>query len=177
MTTDPIGPDPDHAWKTLTLVNDWIKHADTKVAATLAATTATALALYNLLANEKHPNCVFLVAAVGCAALLFWTARCALQALAPRVRSGRRSDPESFDSLLFYRHIAHVYPPAKKAAYVHALGELTMDSQALTKQIAEQVHANAAVASRKFEWVNSAIWSLALALGFLAVAAIAAIWK
>lgn len=177
MANPPPTPDPDQAWQALSLVNDWIKHADAKVAATLAATGATAVVLYNLIGNEKDPCWPFISAAVGCAALLFWTARCALQALVPRVRITEKPAPEVFDNLLFYRHIANAYPPNKKIAYAHALGELTMDDQELTKHIAEQVHANAAVANNKYEWANRAIGSLALAIGFLAVTAFLAILK
>lgn len=170
-------PDPDHAWKALTLVNDWIKHADTKVAATLAGTAATALALYNLLNNEADRGCVFAAASVGCGALLLWTARCSLKALVPRRTILKKRAPVKLDNLLFYGHIARAYPPEKKSAYTHALGELTMSDHELTKHIAEQVHANANVANQKYDWVNKAINALALAVGFLAVAALAAVWK
>jgi len=34
-------PDPDQAWKALNLVNDWIKHAETKLIAILAASGRT----------------------------------------------------------------------------------------------------------------------------------------
>lgn len=36
-TPEPaIDPEPDHAWKALSLVNDWIKHAEGKAGITLA---------------------------------------------------------------------------------------------------------------------------------------------
>lgn len=38
-------PEPDQAWKALGLVNDWIKHADAKVGATLAVTVLCAVAV------------------------------------------------------------------------------------------------------------------------------------
>ena len=44
---DRIEPQPDQAWKALGLVNEWVRHAETKVAATLAATGVTAGALLN----------------------------------------------------------------------------------------------------------------------------------
>lgn len=176
-STTPPAPDPDQAWKALSLVNDWIKHADTKVAATLAATAATAIALFNLANNEAKPNDVFIVAASGCGAILFWTVCCALAALTPRRRATKDATPKVYDNLLFYNHIANAYPSGKKAAYVDAFSRLTMDDAVLTKHIAEQVHANAAVADQKFGWVDKAIGSLALAVGFFALAAIAAVWK
>jgi hypothetical protein len=175
--TTPPKPDPDQAWKALSLVNDWIKHADTKIAATLAAAAACAVALFNLVSHEAKPNCLLLAAASVCGALLFWTVGCALAVLVPRLTIGRRSDPIVYDNLLYYHHIANAYPKAKKDAYVHELANLTMDDQALTKHIAEQVHANATVANNKFKWVNRAIWALAFAIVFLSFAAAAAAWK
>lgn len=181
MPDEKTGPDPDHAWKTLALVNDWIKHADSKVGATVAITAATAVGLYKLVDSAPKPGWVVVSASVTCGLLLLLTAVQALMALLPRVHMprGRKSkrQPESYDNLLFYRHITRGYPAAQKGTYLHSFAELTMDPARLTKQIGEQVYANAAVAQRKYEWSNRAIVTLAIAVIFLAVAAFAAVWK
>lgn len=169
-------PDPDHAWKTLTLVNDWIKHADAKTAATLAGTAATAVALFNVLNMQANRGCALTVTSVACACLLLWSAWCSLQALVPR-RVIKRGGQQTYDNLLFYAHVALSYGPLRKSEYTHALGKLTMDHQELTRRIAEQVHSNSHVADQKYDSLNKAINALALAVVFLAAAALAAIWK
>lgn len=181
MPDEHPGPDPDHAWKTLTLVNDWIRHADSKIGATVAITAATAVGLYKVVDSVPKPGWVVVYTSVACGVLLLLTAVQALMALLPRVRMPRgpkaQKTSETFDNLLFYRHITRGYPPAQKATYLHSFAELTMDPARLTKQVGEQVYANAAVAEMKYQWSNRAILTLAIAVVFLALAAFAAVWK
>ena len=60
-------PEPDQAWKTLILVNDWIKHAGAKVASTLAGSGVAATVLFNLVNNQIDPDWVLSILTVMCA--------------------------------------------------------------------------------------------------------------
>lgn len=165
-------PDPDHAWKALSLVNDWIRHGDAKIAVTLAATGAAGVMLFNLVNDVSDPGfCLEAFGSVAALAVLA-AATFAVIGLVPKVKVGRRRDPEAYTNLLFYKHIARGWE-GKPADFVRELGSLTIDKQDLTKHIGDQVHANATGARRKYEWGDRAIKALALGLLFLALTAMA----
>ncbi|MQW78180.1 hypothetical protein GHK92_20135 [Nocardioides sp. dk4132] len=168
----PSEPDPDHAWKALSLVNDWIRHGDAKIGVTLAVTGAAGVMLFNIVKDAQDPGCWLVVPAWLAAGILLLAAAFAVVGLVPKVKVGRRRDPEAYTNLLFYKHIAGGYE-GKPADFVHKLGSLTFNKQELTKHIGEQVHANAAVARRKFEWADRAIKGLAGGLLFVALTGIA----
>lgn len=164
-------PDPEHAWKALSLVNDWIRHGDAKIGVTLAVTGAAAAMLYSLIKDETSQNCALKVFGGLCAIALLLAASFAIVGLVPQVKLGRRRAPEAYTNLLFYRHIARGWE-GMTADFVRELGSLTNDKQELTKHIGEQVHANATVARRKYEWADRAIKGLATGLLLLAVTAL-----
>lgn len=166
----PKVPDPDHAWKALALVNEWIRHGDAKISVTLAVTGAAGVMLYNLVKDQTNTALPLEVLGGGCAVALFLAAFFAVVGLIPQVRVGARREPEAYTNLLFYRHIAGGWN-GKTAGFVHALGELTIDKQKLTKHIGEQVHANAGVARRKYVWSDRSIKALAAGLLLLALTA------
>lgn len=168
----PTEPEPDQAWKALSLVNDWIRHGDAKIGVTLAVTGATGVMLFNLVDDARDPNCWIKSFGVLAAIALFLAAASAVIGLVPQVKIGRRREPEAYTNLLFYRHIARGWR-GKPADFVRELGSLTFNKQELTKHIGEQVHANANVARRKFEWADRAIKLLASGLLFVALTAIA----
>lgn len=78
-------PEPDQAWKALGLVNDWIKHADAKVGATLAASGVIAVLLYNLLKDQVDLGSIPHLFAALCAAATAAAGGCAGLALMPRL--------------------------------------------------------------------------------------------
>ena len=184
------GPEPDQAWKALSLINDWIKHADAKVGATLAVSGVVAVMLYNLVKSQKEPGCVLSIFTVLCAIAVVAAGGSAALALMPRLtivgkwerRTARRAAkaagvPAPVESvedpvnLLFFSNIAKEYD-GDGPSYVEVLRSLTSDPERLTRQIAHQVHANATVAHRKFTWADRAIKFLMLALPLLGVVAI-----
>lgn len=180
-------PQPDQAWKALGLVNDWIKHADAKVGATLAFSGAVAVMLFNLVKNQDEPSWPLSFASVLCAAAVVgaggsaalalmprlsiatrWNKRAARQAAGPVTVSAAAEVKEDPVNLLFFSDIARGYD-GDSPSYVEILRSLTSDSERLTRQIAHQVHANATVAHRKFAWADRAIKFLALSLMLVAV--------
>ncbi|GGU29110.1 Pycsar system effector family protein [Lentzea flava] len=179
-------PEPDQAWKALGLVNDWIKHAEAKVGATLAASAVAATMLYNLVKDQKSPGLWLSIAAVACAVAVVAAWFSATMALIPRLSIvGRRKAkkahlaslsavdelPEDPMNLLFFANIARAYKD-DGPSYIEVLRSLTADPEQLTRHIAHQVHANATVAHRKFAWTDRAIRFLVLGMALLGVVAI-----
>ena len=177
------GPDPDQAWKALGLVNDWIRHAEAKTTATLAAAGVTGGVLYNLVQHQTSPSVWLCIVAVICGAAVVASAGSAMVALAPRLRptkttaqpppgdDGTTPPPDDPANLLFFSHIAREYR-GDAPTFAQVLSTLTSDHAKLTEQIGRQIHANADVAQRKYWWANCAILALGLDLVFLAVTAI-----
>ncbi|WP_405766602.1 DUF5706 domain-containing protein [Streptomyces sp. NBC_00080] len=159
---------PDQAWKALSLVVDWIKHAETKAASTIAASGVVATILYNLIKDEKKLGCLDSACVITCAFFAAVAATCAGIALRPRLRS-----QEEPTSSLYYHHIARKHVrQLGSAPYVEQLKALTADSELLVAEIAAQIWANAHVARDKYRWGNYGLMSLLLALPALAATAV-----
>ena len=182
--SEPV-PDPDQAWKALNLVNDWIRHAETKTGATLAAAGVTGGVFYNLVKDQHHPSCRLSVVAVLCCVAIVSAALCATLALVPRLslkwpfgKGGVAAPPdgetntEDLSSLLFFAHIARDYKPDDAPTYAQVLKTLSSDRHQLTEQIGRQVHQNAHVARRKYRWSTAAIYALSADLLLLAATAV-----
>lgn len=166
-------PEPDQAWKALSLVNDWIRHAETKTAATLAATGVAAGVLYNLVKGWHAIPGVGVFFAFACGIGLVGSAIFCAIAFAPRLRVGKpkRGEPEDLSNLLFFKHIAMSFKGASPS-YAQELTTLTSDRHGLTREIAHQVHANAGVAHNKFRWVDLALCCFFVGLATLVVVAL-----
>jgi hypothetical protein len=167
-STPPPTANPDQAWKALSLVVDWIKHADAKAAATLASSGVVATVLYNLVKGEKNPPHALIAFSTACGLFVSAAALCAGWALRPRLRSR-----EAPTSPLYYHHIARRYTRSIGGApYVDLLNSLAKNNDDLTREIAWQVWANAHVAREKYRWGNYGLLSLLFALPSLAATAI-----
>lgn len=181
-------PDPDHAWKALSITNEWVRHADTKVGVTLAFVGATGTMLYNLVKNLNDWGWLLGGAAIICAIALFVAAAAGFMALFPRTTphtpkrrfngSNEAGAPEDENSpsdeetvnLLFYGDIVHKYGDTRPT-FVDVFRALTNDKDRLTGHIAHQIHVNAHIATTKFRWTNRAIKAEGLAVGALAFVA------
>ena len=156
-------PSPDHAWKALSTTNEWIRHADAKTGITLAFAGVTFAALFNVAHATQRWTCLITVLALVNAGALLGAVLCAGMALLPRVAAketrGRHSESASTDdvvNLLFFGDVSKHYG-ADSPTYRNVLSTLTSDVSHLTCQIADQVHANAHVATAKFQWANRAV--------------------
>lgn len=165
--------DLDAAWRTLGLMNDWIKHADAKAGITLAATGAGAVLLFNLTEAIPPSTCWYYFAPSALATvLLLGAAYCCTKALIPRTKptdsvvSSRTLKPRN---PLFYGDIAGKW---KREPYVRLWAKLAKDDATLVAHIGAQIHVNADIASIKFEWTNRAVRVLASAAGSLALVAV-----
>ena len=161
-------PSPDQAWKALSLVVDWIKHAETKAAALLAATGVAGGVLYNLVKNQSDPSRALNIIAGVAGTLLFLAGMFAALALKPRLRA--KEEPTSS---LYYHHIARKHTRAAgSAVYSQLVLELTSDGEKLVNEVATQIWANAHVASEKYRWINLSMAMFLSALPFLSGVAV-----
>ena len=157
--------EPDHAWKALSLVNDWIKHAETKAGATLAAAGVVGGVLFNLMKGRHNAGWNLDLAATVCGGAALATGVLAAVSLWPRL--GHKEDPTS---ALYFSHIARKHET--QASYHETLKLLTVDSDLLIKEIAGQVYVNAGIAHKKFIWSGWALRALVLAFGALGLVTI-----
>ncbi|MFD5492224.1 Pycsar system effector family protein [Streptomyces sp. NPDC127091] len=170
MTESPATPQPetppnaDHAWKALGLVIDWIKHAETKAGATLAAAGVTGGVLFNLLKDVTTPSRWLIASSILCAISVAGAGLCAAMVLWPRLKM--KEDPTS---LLYFHHIARGHTVSN--TYADSLSALTKDMDALVREIASQGWANSKVAHDKYMWGGWAIRILLIALVALSVSA------
>lgn len=157
----------EDAWKALQQVNEWIKVADAKA----AATTTGAGVLGGLLLRGFPPPAswpedpwragvaVTSLALVGTSALL------ALHAFVPRLRAARGRGPS-----IYFGHIADRYPSSR--TFRKAIrGTLNQEGR-LQKLIIEQVWENSRIAERKLRTVRWAIHLLSCALPSSALTAL-----
>jgi hypothetical protein len=167
----PAPPDPEQAWRAMALVNDWVRHAETKLAAVLAATGVSGGVLFNLVKDRTHYSHLYDLAAIICGVSIVAAGIFAVIGLYPRVTL-RRKPAEDTANPLFFHDIARAHN-GDAPSYRAVLHTLTTNPDDLVRHISQQVHANATVAHRKYQWANRAI--RALILDLLALGAVAAI--
>lgn len=153
-------------WRVLLLINDWIKHADAKIAGALAAAGVIAGVLYSVVSDvEDLPipttasvaaTVVFLVFAVVFAGL----------ALRPRLWTCAPAT-----SKIYFEHIARAYPrgESQPRAFVRDFTRSLSDRSTVADEVAAQVWALAHIAAAKYRWAN-----LSIVFGFFALMGLAA---
>ncbi|TQL47317.1 hypothetical protein FB562_0373 [Homoserinimonas aerilata] len=167
MSVSPPEPNPDHAWKTLALMNEWIRHSDAKAGVTLAFTGVMATMTFNLTKDFTHRATAFdSLVVIACLLLIITGALCGWT-LTPRVKD-KDADRDAINRL-FFASIDRNYR-GKRQEYSEVLHTLTSDPVELTKDLADQIHVNARIATVK---AAAAKWAIRCALA--AGAAIAAL--
>lgn len=166
-------PNADHAWKLLGLVNEWIRHSDSKAAITLAFTGAMATLLFNLARLVKEQTLLLNSAVVIAALLLGTTALLCGLTLIPRVvhTDGGITPSDSAANRLFYASI-HKHFAGRPDAYAQALRDLTADEAEVIRDLAASIHVNASIATAKAVYAK---WAVVAALASAAAIAFAAI--
>lgn len=158
---DSPAPNPEHAWKLLSLVNEWIHHSDAKAGVTLAFTGALGTMLFNLTRAIDRLQCVSNAVALLAGALLVLTVALCAWTLLPRVDDSE-AQPDAVNRL-FFGSIASNFT-GNRELYRETLVKLTGDPNELTRDLADQIHANARIATVKARAAKRAIQS-ALAAG------------
>jgi hypothetical protein len=161
----PPPPNPSEAWQALALVNDWVKHAETKLGVILTVAGVSGGILFNLVKNEKHTFIAFDISSAACAIFIFATAACSMAGLYPRLRLRRGIKIEGAEGAnpLFFHDIARAYKDAGPS-YEAVLHTLTTNPSDMVRHLGHQIHANATIAQRKFRWANTATRFLVLDL-------------
>ncbi|WP_456515910.1 Pycsar system effector family protein [Agrococcus sp. UYP33] len=137
-------------------INEWIRHADAKAAVTLAFVGALGTMVFDLTRDASARSLVFDVTAVAACVFLVmaaWFCGCTLN---PRLRTGEE-DPGQVNRLFFASIAKHF--EGDRAKYAVALAALTSDSGDLLRELADQIHANARIATVKTGFAKRAIWS------------------
>lgn len=151
-------PNPDHAWKTLALVNEWIRHSDAKATVTLAFNGVLGTMVFNLVKDFEPRTTTFDLLVVTACTFLALTAALCGWTLTPRV-SDRDASPESIN-LLYFGSISHHFK-GKRTEYGDELSTLIADPSDLVRDLAAQIHANSQIATIK---ARSAKWAIRSAL-------------
>ena len=151
-------PNPDHAWKTLALVNEWIRHSDAKASVTLAFTGVMATMTYNLAKDFTSHTALFdTLVGIACLLLFITSAWCGWT-LTPRVKD-KDADRDAINRL-FFGSIDRNFR-GKRHEYSEVLHVLTSDPVELTKDLADQIYVNARIATVK---ATAAKWAIRCAL-------------
>lgn len=166
----PVVPNPDHAWKLLGLVNEWIRHSDAKAGVTLAFAGVLATMAFNLTKDFTARTPLFDVCVILACVLLLTTAALCGWTLTPRIND-KDADPEAINRV-FFASISTNFK-GDRPRYGQVLSTLSADPDELVRDLADQIHANAKIATVKAKY---ALWAIrsALAAG-AAVAALAII--
>jgi len=152
-------------WDVFRTVNEFVRFSDTKAAIILAFAggsaaflSARADILHDIIRAHKVDGwgLTLYFAILVYLFALFFTVLAALRSVWPAL-----GGVEEERSLIFFRHIAEDFK-GKHREYAKALGDL--DDQSLAGQLAQQICANAAIATNKFHLVARAVRGLVVAL-------------
>ncbi len=159
----------EHAWRTLALINEWIRHSDAKAGVTLAFAGALGAMTFNLARGFEHESSLFDVLVVLICVTLVVTVLLCGWTLTPRV-GDRDAEPDSVNRLYFGSILRHF--KGERSQYREAARELIANPFELIGDLADQTHANARIAAIKTRAVT---WAIRCALvGGLLVSALAA---
>jgi Family of unknown function (DUF5706) len=170
-----VSPDPDQAWKALSLVNEGVRHAEGKLGLTLASTGVTGGVLFNLVKDRSHTSILFDIVAGLCGLSIMVAGVCAMVGLYPRVKS-RRVDDSVTVNPLFFHDVVRAYRD-DALSYAAVLQTLTADRDDLVRHLGQQIHANARVVQVKYRWADRAIRALLAGLLGLGVMVIVIVLK
>src|SRR4051812_24698837 len=158
----------DNAWKTLSIVIDWVRHADAKAAGTIAAAGVVGSALFNLVKDQRDVPLPLAILVVTCSVVAILGGSFAAWSLRPRLWNREKSS-----SLIYFSHISRSYKRRDgKGGYQAAFLALLANSEDLIHEIASQVWANAHIARQKYRWSNLGLMCVLVSLPLLAAAAI-----
>jgi hypothetical protein len=145
----------DRLWQLYQSISEWIRFADTKAGAAVAAHAAVFVAAAPALTAQAaflRQNTWLLYIVLGCTALAASSLFFALRCLIPRLSVG---EPKS---IIFFGHIAKAYDSASAFAQ-HAFPHYA-DDDGYTQQLLDQIHTNSKIAWRKHCDSARCLWCL-----------------
>ncbi|MFL0580874.1 Pycsar system effector family protein [Dietzia sp. 179-F 9C3 NHS] len=144
----------------MTNVNEWVKHAETKLGVVLAFLGVLAAGLITLVIEVGRGSALMLLLEGLSGLLLLLAAGCASLGLLPQF--AHESNHAKLNPL-YYGDIRKHFA-GKHEEYAAHLREALSSPPAFTDHLARQIVANSEVAVRKYTWANRAIF-----LGFLSL--------
>lgn len=162
-------PNPEHAWKALALVNEWIRHSDAKAGVTLAFAGVLGTMTFNLVKVVECRTTLIDVLVVVTCVLIGLTGGLCGWTLTPRVND-KDADRDAINRL-FFASISQNFK-GKRSEYASVLHTLTADPVELTRDLADQIHANARIATVKAKYAK---WAMRSALAAAATVAVLAL--
>jgi len=145
----------------LSNVNEWLKFAEAKNAALLAANSAVVIGALRLadgkvflfpLAEYYFHFSIAMVSLGGLICLLSFMPRLDIPWLLPTALSRDK------DNLVFYGHISGYDPPAYVKALHHQSGNVVKTVDPFEEDLAEQAIINSRIALKKYHLFNIALW-------------------
>ncbi len=150
-------PSSDQVWKVLSLVNEWIRHADSKAGVTLAFTGVMATMTYNLAGTADFASLLAVAALSITGVLLITTGALCACTLIPRTND--RDIPQEEKSRIFFDSIASNFTLSQ---YRIELPNLVEDSDRLVRELTDQIYANSVIASVKSRFAKRAVATVLL---------------
>jgi hypothetical protein len=172
--SEPTPVDPDQAWRILSMVNDWVRHAESKLTVTLGAAGVTGGVLYSFVTENRGSGRLFIAVAGLSGAAILTSLVSAMIGLSPVLKL-RSATPAEVNPL-FFGGIADAHGPSS-ATYGPALATLSAKPEEIVRHLSQQILINSAVAQRKYWWADRAIQALVinvLALSALTVLSVLA---
>lgn len=139
-------------WKVLDSISEWIRFADAKAGATLAAQGLLAsLLIPSLIGNKRiiFASPVLLILVGVCFAFAIASFLLCMRCITPRTKVKKS------ESVIFFSDIASSYPSPQ--TYRNALERLDKNESAVGEQLANQVWENSTIAVNKFQ---NSTWAL-----------------
>jgi hypothetical protein len=143
-------------------INDWLRYAETKSAALLAANGLAIFGIVRVIQNQDSIN-IFSVSYLSVVVFqLILSTSLILISFSPSLQipwlfKGSNIDEKS-DNLLFFSDAAKYTPRRYLEVLALASGNKDMNNSDLELMIAKQIIANSVIAMRKFTIFNLAIW-------------------
>lgn len=158
-----------NAWNLLSLINDWVRHAEAKLNLVFTFLGVMLAGLITLsLSAEFSSHCAVVTYTVAVVSVVLGITFAGIGAL-PRLREASRARGEKSagaGNLLYYADIDAKYGK-KVGLYISNTSQLLGDDDELTAQILQQVHSNSKVAVDKYKWIRRAVACGAVVAGFL----------
>ena len=158
--SEPDAATVTEAWNVLTNVNEWVKHAETKLGVVLAFLGVLAAGMVALVIEVGRGSTVMMVVEGVSGLLLLLAAGCASLGLLPQFHH----EPDQTKLNPLYYGDVHRHFPGQPDQYAAHLRGALAEPKTVTEHLARQIVANSGVAVRKYTWANRAIF-----LGFLSL--------
>lgn len=161
-TSPPDAAMATEAWSVLSNVNEWVKHAETKLGVVLAFLGVLAAGLITLVIEVGQPSILMMVVEGMAGGLLLLAVGFASVGLLPQFA---HEPDEAKLNPLYYGDVRRYFASKPEEYAAHLTGALS-SAATTTEHLARQIVANSGVAVRKYTWANRAIL-----LGLLALVA------